>query len=154
MEPAGLLALAVGLVCGVPTLLSAGRRLRLPGSWLAGAALAVVLCKTMPAGAQLPPPPLRWEPAGEGDEESGEDDPTPRPLPVPDSGARTRPEPGAAYRVRPGDSLWAIACRALGEPEQAQVDRYWRAIYRANRGHIGEDPDLIFPGQVFVLPEV
>ncbi|MGU3325417.1 LysM peptidoglycan-binding domain-containing protein [Methylobacterium mesophilicum] len=65
-----------------------------------------------------------------------------------------RPEaaPGAVYvrevrtaRIERGDSLWAISRRTYGEG-----DRY-TAIYDANHDQI-RDPDLIYPGQVFVLP--
>jgi nucleoid-associated protein YgaU len=60
--------------------------------------------------------------------------------------------PGAVYvpevrtaRIERGDSLWAISRRTYGEG-----DRY-TAIYDANQDQI-RDPDLIYPGQVFVLP--
>ncbi len=48
--------------------------------------------------------------------------------------------------VQPGNSLWRIARRTYGEGLQYAV------IYEANRDRI-VDPDLIYPGQVFVLPE-
>ena len=48
--------------------------------------------------------------------------------------------------VQPGNSLWRIARRAYGEGVRYAV------IYDANRDQIG-DPDLIFPGQIFALPE-
>jgi nucleoid-associated protein YgaU len=48
-------------------------------------------------------------------------------------------------RIERGDSLWAISRRTYGEG-----DRY-TAIYDANQDQI-RDPDLIYPGQVFVLP--
>ena len=48
-------------------------------------------------------------------------------------------------RIERGDSLWAISRRTYGEG-----DRY-TAIYDANLDQI-RDPDLIYPGQVFVLP--
>ncbi len=47
--------------------------------------------------------------------------------------------------VQPGNSLWRIARRMYGEGVRYTV------IYRANRGRIA-DPDLIYPGQVFVVP--
>jgi nucleoid-associated protein YgaU len=47
--------------------------------------------------------------------------------------------------VQPGNSLWRIARRVLGEGM-----RYVH-IYQANEGQI-RDPDLIYPGQVFELP--
>ena len=52
--------------------------------------------------------------------------------------------------VRPGESLWSIAeaTSAAGDP-----DRRWRAIWSANRDVIGDDPDLILPGQQLRLPD-
>lgn len=47
--------------------------------------------------------------------------------------------------VQPGNSLWRLARRTLGEGTQYTV------IYQANRDRI-RDPDLIYPGQVFVIP--
>ena len=38
-------------------------------------------------------------------------------------------------------------CLSLPARPTAEVDRRWRAIYRANRDAIGADPDLIRPGQ-------
>jgi nucleoid-associated protein YgaU len=57
------------------------------------------------------------------------------------------PVPGAPGEVvvKPGNSLWRIARRIYGEGVAYMV------IYEANRGRI-DDPDLIYPGQVFTLP--
>lgn len=49
--------------------------------------------------------------------------------------------------VQPGNSLWLIAERTYGDGV------YYVALYRANRDQI-RDPDLIYPGQVFVLPDL
>lgn len=48
--------------------------------------------------------------------------------------------------VLPGNSLWRIARNSYG------AGRRYAIIYGANRDRIG-DPDLIYPGQVFTLPE-
>lgn len=48
--------------------------------------------------------------------------------------------------VQPGNNLWVIARRVYGEGEQYTI------IYEANRDQI-RDADLIYPGQVFRLPE-
>lgn len=52
-----------------------------------------------------------------------------------------------AITIVPGNNLWRIAQRIYGEGIQYTV------IYQANRGQI-RDPDLIYPGQVFILPKV
>lgn len=54
--------------------------------------------------------------------------------------------PGHAYIVRPGNNLWQIARRSYGSGARYLI------IYSANLGKI-RDPDLIYPGQVFVLPK-
>jgi LysM repeat protein len=54
------------------------------------------------------------------------------------------------YVVRPGDSLWSIA-HAHPAPRGDVEDR-WRAIWRHNRDVVGDDPDLIHPGQALRLP--
>lgn len=55
-----------------------------------------------------------------------------------------------AYVVRSGDSLWSIA-RAHPAPA-GDVETRWRAIWRHNRDVVGDDPDLIHPGQALRLP--
>ncbi|MCF6379796.1 LysM peptidoglycan-binding domain-containing protein [Nocardioides KLBMP 9356] len=85
-------------------------------------------------------------------------------LPLPERAAaparhRTSPRPppqqaaspatGATYVVRPGDSLSSIA---LAHPGTGSLDERWRLIWRANRDVVGDDPDLILPGQVLRLP--
>ncbi|MFM9841868.1 MAG: Ig-like domain-containing protein [Dongiaceae bacterium] len=51
-----------------------------------------------------------------------------------------------SFVVQPGNSLWRIARRSYGEGLRYTV------IYEANKDQI-RDPDLIYPGQVFVLPD-
>ena len=48
--------------------------------------------------------------------------------------------------VEPGNSLWRIARRTYGEGIR------YTLIYQANQDQI-RDPDLIYPGQIFILPE-
>jgi LysM domain len=48
--------------------------------------------------------------------------------------------------VQPGNSLWRIARRAYGRGAQYTI------IYEANASQI-RDPDLIYPGQIFEVPE-
>jgi len=47
--------------------------------------------------------------------------------------------------VQPGNSLWRIARRTYGSGLKFTI------IYQANKNYI-QDPDLIYPGQVFKLP--
>ncbi len=51
----------------------------------------------------------------------------------------------AVVFVQPGNSLWRIARRTYGGGIQ------YTLIYEANRDQI-RDPDLIYPGQIFLLP--
>ncbi|WP_207208274.1 LysM peptidoglycan-binding domain-containing protein [Nocardioides glacieisoli] len=71
---------------------------------------------------------------------------------------RAEPRPAApshtgtgtgTYVVRPGDSLSSIA---LAHPGAGSLDDRWRALWRANRDVVGDDPDLIHPGQALRLP--
>ncbi len=55
------------------------------------------------------------------------------------------PDGERAVIVQPGNSLWRIARRTLGSGAD------YTLIYEANRTQI-RDPDLIYPGQVFLLP--
>ncbi|SEC66667.1 LysM domain-containing protein [Nocardioides exalbidus] len=77
------------------------------------------------------------------------DRPRPAPEPAP---ARARPANAVAdhYVVRPGDSLWSVAQAHPGG--DADIDRRWREIWQANRDVVGDDPDLILPGQALRLP--
>ena len=76
----------------------------------------------------------------------------------PTDGAPTRyteVRAGGAVRVvvREGDSLWGLAARELGPgaTDEAIAAR-WPDWYAVNRQVIGEDPDLILPGQVLRVP--
>lgn len=57
------------------------------------------------------------------------------------------PAPAAVrqHRVVPGDTLWHISGKYLGNPVR------WPEIYRLNAGII-RNPHWIFPGQVFQIP--
>ncbi len=74
-------------------------------------------------------------------------------LPLPDRAVAVAPPHPRTVRVQPGDSLWSLAARDLpaGSPDTLVAAR-WRAIYAANRGLIGPDPDVIVPGQRLRLP--
>jgi hypothetical protein len=74
------------------------------------------------------------------------------PLPPWLGGGPSKPRPG--YTVEPDDTLWDIAAAHLAPTERspANVDRYWRQIYRASRAAVGGDPDLILPGTHLEVP--
>ncbi len=52
------------------------------------------------------------------------------------------------YTVVKGDCLWTIAEAHYGD------GMVWTQIYEANEDVVGSNPDLIYPDQVFVLPNV
>jgi hypothetical protein len=63
------------------------------------------------------------------------------------------------WLVQPGDHLWSIAESHLGDalgriPTDAEIAPYWRRLIEHNRLRLADpdEPDLIFPGQVFELP--
>ncbi len=65
-----------------------------------------------------------------------------------------------SYTVVSGDNFWKIARQQVRdakgeEPSNAEIANYWVRLIDANRDNIRSgDPDLIFPGEVFVLPPV
>jgi hypothetical protein len=76
--------------------------------------------------------------------------PTPRPV------LRNRPphEPPGEVVVHRGDTLWSVAARHLGPgATDAEVARAWPAWFEANRAVIGDDPDLLRPGQRLRPPD-
>ena len=67
------------------------------------------------------------------------------------SATASRPEPAAASAktstVKSGDCLWNIAKKYLGSGAD------YSKIYELNKGTIGSNPNLIYPGQVLTLPQ-
>jgi hypothetical protein len=88
-------------------------------------------------------------PSAEADRGANEP-PAPHPVVVePASAPATHP----TLTVNPGDSLWSVVQERLDPealPQQIalEVDR----IYELNQDRIGGDPNLIFPGQEFLVP--
>jgi hypothetical protein len=79
----------------------------------------------------------------------------PAPRPSGDVGLVTTAtgEPVHTVVVHRGDTLWAIAARHLGDRATDQdVAEAWPRWYAANRAVIGDDPDLILPGQQLTAP--
>ncbi|WP_149202605.1 LysM peptidoglycan-binding domain-containing protein [Actinotalea subterranea] len=57
------------------------------------------------------------------------------------------------HEVAPGDTLWAIAAAHLPpDATDADVAAAWPRWYSANRAVIGDDPDVIQPGQRLAAP--
>lgn len=71
----------------------------------------------------------------------------PSPAPRFEGGPVPIPTPHSAdmYTVQSGDSLWAIAQRKLGNGFD------WRELYNWNRSTVGDNPNLIYPGEVLKL---
>lgn len=123
---------------------------RLVGGAL-GATLAVA--PATPVAADGPPPTVMMRLL--------DDAPTAPSTPTPPAVTVEAP-PAPAPRewvVVPGDSFWRIAERHLEQqltrrPTDGQVARYWVALIAANRDRlvVPSEPDLIHPGQRFVLP--
>lgn len=61
-------------------------------------------------------------------------------------GSSTAPRAGRTYTVVKGDSLSKIAKQFYGNATE------WKRIYEANKDVI-KNPDLIYPGQTFKIPE-
>jgi nucleoid-associated protein YgaU len=56
--------------------------------------------------------------------------------------------------VSPGDSLWSISADRLSpDAADSDIDNAWRAWYSANIQVIGDNPDLILPGQQLLPPD-
>jgi nucleoid-associated protein YgaU len=133
-------------------------RIRLSGEADAGAALRIYV-DNQPAGTTVVGPGGRWDAVLEraltpGDytlrlDQLGASGKPDARLETPFTRVSHPPVAGDVQVdyviVQPGNSLWRIARRVLGEGM-----RYVH-IYQANEGQI-RDPDLIYPGQVFKLP--
>ncbi|TDI53856.1 MAG: LysM peptidoglycan-binding domain-containing protein [Acidobacteria bacterium] len=61
-----------------------------------------------------------------------------------------------AHVVESGESLWKIARQILTERGElasgSSISDLWHSIYELNRALIGDNPNLIHPGQVLQLP--
>lgn len=71
---------------------------------------------------------------------------------------RSRHQPNARTPtrvvVRRGDSLWTIAAKELGPgASNATIAKRWPDWYAANVRVVGDDPDLLLPGQVLRTPK-
>jgi len=79
--------------------------------------------------------------------------PQPAAIPVPVAAARGPDQ----VIVTAGDSFWSLAVDAVADHRgTVAVDEYWRRLIAANRERLVDpgNADLIYPGQVLVLPAV
>jgi hypothetical protein len=65
------------------------------------------------------------------------------------------------WTITAGDHLWQVAASTLEStwqrpPTDAEVTSYWQALVELNRDRLAvpDQPDLVYPGQVFELPPV
>lgn len=82
--------------------------------------------------------------------------PTVRPQPDPHTltGPGWPPTGDGEIVVHRGDTLWDLTARHLGPGATAdEIAREWPRWFAANRHIIGNDPDLLLPGQVLQIPD-
>jgi hypothetical protein len=78
--------------------------------------------------------------------------PAPSPSPVLQPPPSTQPATAHVYVVQPGDTLWALAARYLGNPLRYQeLFALNEGISQAD-GHTLVDPNLIYPGMKLLFP--
>lgn len=97
------------------------------------------------------PEELRWGNTPASPTASSTFTPPPQVLPA-TSPATARESSASTWQVSPGDCLWSIAKQHLGSEDLHLINNYWHAIWDANREVIGDNPNLIYPGQVLTLP--
>ncbi|MDQ2624591.1 MAG: hypothetical protein M3Y20_05465 [Actinomycetota bacterium] len=79
------------------------------------------------------------------------------PMPVPETSptdATSTPPSPRTVVVDAGDSLWSLTSALLGEASDAEVAAAWPALYEENRELVGDEPDLIYPGQELTVPTI
>ena len=125
-----------------------------PGSHAVIRRLALAACGAALGGTLVVPaqaaPPVPGRPAGP-------DVLTGLPLPERAEGPAHPPRRRTVV-VRAGDSLWALAARALRDPTtppptDLEITEAWHRLYALNRAVVGPDPGLIRPGQVLRLTQ-
>lgn len=101
-------------------------------------------------------PPLAAAPAPSAPPAAPVPVPVPEPVPVPVAGAARLV---GEIAVGPGESFWSISAEvmieALGRPpSDSEVVGHWKRLIELNRDRLvdPDNPDLLYPGQVLVLP--
>ncbi len=111
---------------------------------VAAPAPATVAAASVPVPVAIPAAiPLADASATENPQDAATTDAEPAPVAV----ATVAPEPASAVSitVQPGFTLWGIASKQFGDGVM------YVQVYQANKDKI-RDPNLIYPGQVFVIP--
>jgi nucleoid-associated protein YgaU len=132
-------------VCSVKAGLTKGGA---PASVDTGAAASRSATRALPAQPTQPTRPAQPKPAQPQAPQPAQPKPAqPKPSQPRPSQSKPAQQPGAGahdYTVRSGDTLSSIA--------QAQHQSGgWQALYQANHATVGQEPDLILPGQVLHL---
>lgn len=75
---------------------------------------------------------------------------------VPFGAVDDRGSPRGTVIVERGDHLWKISERHLGpDASDREITPYWLDVVEVNTPRLRSgDPDLIYPGEVVVLPEI
>ena len=146
------LALGLGLGSG-----AAGAAHAHPPTPPVSATVSVTPSAAEPAGPSVDPGWTFHGPTPPGPSGPGwtPEPPTVRPQPdLAPLGARRAGGTPDELVVHRGDTLWDIAARHLGPgASDVEVAQAWPQWFAANRHVIGDDPDLLLPGQVLRVPE-
>jgi hypothetical protein len=101
-----------------------------------------------------PPPSTTGPPSGGGNQA-----PAPAPQPAPPG----QSQPSGSHRVVQGDNLWtisrdhiaAVTNRRSSDLSDHEIATYWLRVIAVNRSALRSgNPDLIFPGELIMLPPV
>ena len=166
------IALTLAVIGSLPAMVRRLATVHIPlparpiAAFLMMASVVAFLERPRPATATVPPPIVRLTDGahpGDRDAEPVGAEPASPVVDAPNRAATsTRParieSQGDTYVVRSGDSLWRIAEQTLADRTQGTVTssdiaQFWPVVYEANRTLIGDDPNLIFPGQTLQIPE-
>jgi hypothetical protein len=108
----------------------------------------------------VPPPPTSTTAPPAGSTSPTAQPAPPAATPTPPAHASPADE-GDTWTIEPGDHLWAVAEETLADawgraPDDDEVLGYWTVLVAVNRDRLADpgNPDLVFPGQVMVLPPV
>ena len=97
----------------------------------------------------LPTAPVASSPYASG----APDDPSDDSVHLPGSTPRGVLGPGSEVVVRAGDTLWTLAAAQLGPlATDLEIAQLWPRWFQANRAVIGNNPNVLLPGQILRAP--